>query len=62
MGLFSAAGIRNLAAHDDNFDENKLMSLALEEGFDPVEASQQLEEHGSDLELSLNSSHSTASY
>lgn len=62
MGLFSAAGIRNLAAHDDNFDENKLMSLALEEGFDPVEVSQQLEEHGSDLELSLNSSHSTASY
>ncbi|XP_010005948.1 PREDICTED: nuclear factor erythroid 2-related factor 3 [Chaetura pelagica] len=49
-------------AHDDNFDEIKLVSLALDEGFDPIEVSQLFEEPGSDLELSLNSSHSTASY
>ncbi|XP_074939163.1 nuclear factor erythroid 2-related factor 3 isoform X2 [Phalacrocorax aristotelis] len=60
-GLFSAADIRNLTAHDDNFDESKLMSLALEEGFDPIDVSQLFEEPGSDLGLSLNSSHSTAS-
>ncbi|XP_028941720.1 nuclear factor erythroid 2-related factor 3, partial [Antrostomus carolinensis] len=61
-GLFSAADIRNLMAYDDNFDENKLMSLALEEGFDPVPVSQLFEEPGSDLGLSLNSSHSIAPY
>ncbi|KAM6102087.1 LOW QUALITY PROTEIN: nuclear factor erythroid 2-related factor 3 [Theristicus caerulescens] len=61
-GLFSAADIRNLMAHDDNFDESKLMSLALEEGFDPIEVSQLFEEPGSDSRLALNSSHSTASY
>ncbi|KAM6209230.1 LOW QUALITY PROTEIN: nuclear factor erythroid 2-related factor 3 [Sarcoramphus papa] len=61
-GLFSAADIRNLTAHDDNFDEIKLMSLALEEGFDPIEVSQLFVVTGSDLGLSLNSSHSTASY
>ncbi|KFV58680.1 Nuclear factor erythroid 2-related factor 3, partial [Gavia stellata] len=43
-------------------DEIKLMSLALEEGFDPTEVSQLFEEPGSDLGLSLNLSHSTASY
>ncbi|KAM9288319.1 nuclear factor erythroid 2-related factor 3 [Cariama cristata] len=61
-GLFSAADIRNLTAHDDNFEEIKLMALALEEGFDPMEVSQLFEEPGSDLELSLNSSRSTTSY
>uniref|UniRef100_A0A8C8E7I7 Nuclear factor, erythroid 2 like 3 n=1 Tax=Otus sunia TaxID=257818 RepID=A0A8C8E7I7_9STRI len=61
-GLFSAADVRNLTAQDDNFDEMKLISLALEEGFHPVEVSQLFEEPGSDLGLSLNSSHSTASY
>ncbi|XP_051467030.1 nuclear factor erythroid 2-related factor 3 isoform X2 [Apus apus] len=61
-GLFSTGDIRNLMAHDDNFDEIKLMSLALDEGFDPTEVSQLFEEPGSDLEPSLNSSHSTASY
>ncbi|KAM6412202.1 nuclear factor erythroid 2-related factor 3 [Pluvialis apricaria] len=62
IGLFSAANIRNPTGHDDNFDEIKLMSLALEEGFDPIEVSQLFQEPGSDLGLSLNSSHSTASY
>ncbi|XP_072710198.1 nuclear factor erythroid 2-related factor 3 [Ciconia boyciana] len=61
-GLFSAADIRNLMAHDDNFDEIKLMSLALEEGFDPIEVSQLFEEPDSNLGLLLNSSHSTTSY
>ncbi|KAM6314843.1 nuclear factor erythroid 2-related factor 3 [Aegotheles albertisi] len=61
-GLFSAADIRNLMARDDNFDEIKLMSLALEEGFDPIEVSQLFEEPGTDLGLSLNSSRNTASY
>ncbi|XP_074693709.1 nuclear factor erythroid 2-related factor 3 isoform X1 [Strix aluco] len=61
-GLFSAADVRNLTAHDDNSDEMKLISLALEEGFHPIEVSQLFEEPGSDLGLSLNSSHSTASY
>ncbi|XP_058686832.1 nuclear factor erythroid 2-related factor 3 isoform X2 [Poecile atricapillus] len=61
-GLFSAADIRNLTAHDDNFDEIKLMSLALEEGFSPIEVSQMFEEPGSDLGPSLNSNHCTTSY
>ncbi|XP_054671536.1 nuclear factor erythroid 2-related factor 3 [Grus americana] len=61
-GLFSAADIRNLTAHDDNFDEIKLMSFASEEGFDPIEVSELFEEPGSDLGLFLNSSHSTTSY
>ncbi|XP_035749957.1 nuclear factor erythroid 2-related factor 3 [Egretta garzetta] len=61
-GLFSAADTRNLMAHNDNFDESKLISLALEEGFDPIEVSQLFEEPGLDLGLSLNSSHSTATY
>ncbi|XP_041899017.1 nuclear factor erythroid 2-related factor 3 isoform X1 [Corvus kubaryi] len=61
-GLFSAADLRNLTAHDDNFDEIKLMSLALEEGFSPIEVSQIFEEPGSDSGLSLNSNHSTTSY
>lgn len=61
-GWFSAADIRNPTAHDDNFDEIKLMSLALGEGFDPIEVSQVFQEPGSDLGPSLNSSHSTASY
>ncbi|OWK64223.1 nuclear factor erythroid 2-related factor 3 [Lonchura striata] len=62
-GLFSVADLRNLTAHDDNnFDEIKLMSLALEEGFSPTEVSQIFEEPGSDSGLSLNSSHSTTSY
>ncbi|XP_050827394.1 nuclear factor erythroid 2-related factor 3 isoform X3 [Serinus canaria] len=61
-GLFSAADLRNLTAHDDNFDEIKLMSLALEEGFSPIEVSQIFEEPGSDSGLSLNSDHSTTSY
>ncbi|KFQ87887.1 Nuclear factor erythroid 2-related factor 3, partial [Phoenicopterus ruber ruber] len=43
-------------------DEIKLMSLALEEGFDPIEVSQLFEEPGSDSGLSLNSNHSTTSY
>ncbi|XP_032907619.1 nuclear factor erythroid 2-related factor 3 isoform X2 [Catharus ustulatus] len=62
IGLFSAADLRNLTAHDDNFDEIKLMSLALEEGFSPVEVSQIFEVPGSDLGLSLNSNHSITSY
>lgn len=61
-GLFSAADLRNLTAHDDNFDEIRLMSLALEEGFSPIEVFQIFEEPGSDLGLSLNSNHSTTSY
>lgn len=61
-GLFSTADLRNLTAHDDNFDEIKLMSLALEEGFSPTEVSQIFEEPGSDSGLSLNSNHSTTSY
>ncbi|XP_030120730.4 nuclear factor erythroid 2-related factor 3 isoform X1 [Taeniopygia guttata] len=62
-GLFSVADLRNLTAHDDNnFDEIKLMSLALEEGFSPIEVSQIFEEPGSDSGLSLNSNHSTTSY
>ncbi|XP_027594174.1 nuclear factor erythroid 2-related factor 3 isoform X2 [Pipra filicauda] len=61
-GLVSAADLRNLTAHDDNFDEIKLMSLALDEDFGPIEISQIFEESGSDLGLSLNSSHSTTSY
>ncbi|XP_074006743.1 nuclear factor erythroid 2-related factor 3 [Numenius arquata] len=59
-GPFSAADIRNLTAHDDNFDEIKLISLALEEGFDPTEVSQLFQEPGSDSGLYLNSGHSTA--
>ncbi|KFW03478.1 Nuclear factor erythroid 2-related factor 3, partial [Fulmarus glacialis] len=43
-------------------DEIKLMSLALEEGFEPIEVSQLFEEPGSDSGLSLNSNHSTAPY
>ncbi|XP_005519193.1 PREDICTED: nuclear factor erythroid 2-related factor 3 isoform X1 [Pseudopodoces humilis] len=61
-GLFSAADIRNQTAHDDSFDEIKLMSLALEEGFSPIEVSQMFEEPGSDLGPSLNSNHCTTSY
>ncbi|XP_071417065.1 nuclear factor erythroid 2-related factor 3 [Pithys albifrons albifrons] len=61
-GLISAADLRNLTAHDDICDEIKLMSLALDEGFSPIEVSQIFEESDSDLGLSLNSSHSTTSY
>ncbi|XP_066175093.1 nuclear factor erythroid 2-related factor 3 [Sylvia atricapilla] len=61
-GLFSAADLRNLTAQDGNFDEIKLMSLALEEGFGPLEASQIFEEPCSDSGLPLNSNHSTISY
>nr|XP_009939686.1 PREDICTED: nuclear factor erythroid 2-related factor 3 [Opisthocomus hoazin] len=61
-GLFSVADMRNLTAYDDNFDEIKLISLVLEEGFDPIEVSQLFEEPGSESGLSLNSDHSTASY
>lgn len=61
-GLFPAADLRNLTAHNDNFDEIKLMSLALEEGFGPIEVSQIFEEPCSDSGLSLNSNHSTTSY
>ncbi|XP_066051571.1 nuclear factor erythroid 2-related factor 3 isoform X2 [Chamaea fasciata] len=60
-GLFSAADLRNLTAHNDNFDEIKLMSLALEEGFGPIEVSQIFEEPCSDTGLYLNSNHSTIS-
>ncbi|XP_075442927.1 nuclear factor erythroid 2-related factor 3 [Ascaphus truei] len=58
---------RNLTNHllsglDENvFDEINLMSLALEEGFDPLEVSQLFEEPDSDSGLSLNSSHSPTS-
>ncbi|XP_056341464.1 nuclear factor erythroid 2-related factor 3 [Oenanthe melanoleuca] len=62
IGLFSAADLRNLTAHEDNFDEIKLMSLALEEGFSPIEVSQIFEEPGSNSGLYLNSNHSTTSY
>ncbi|KGL88736.1 Nuclear factor erythroid 2-related factor 3, partial [Charadrius vociferus] len=41
-------------------DEIKLMSLG--EGFEPINISQLFQEPGADLGLSLNSSHSTASY
>ncbi|XP_063266280.1 nuclear factor erythroid 2-related factor 3 isoform X2 [Prinia subflava] len=61
-GLFSAADLRNLTAQDGNFDEIKLMSLALEDGFGPIEVSQLFEEPCSDSGLSLNSNHSTSSY
>ncbi|XP_074999619.1 nuclear factor erythroid 2-related factor 3 isoform X2 [Calonectris borealis] len=61
-GLFSAADIRNLTGHDDNIDEIKFMSLALEESFEPIEVSQLFEEPGSDSGLSLNSDHCTAPY
>ncbi|XP_053570133.1 nuclear factor erythroid 2-related factor 3 [Bombina bombina] len=48
-----------LSGLDENvFDEINLMSLALEEGFDPLEVSQLFEEPDSDSGLSLNSSHS----
>ncbi|XP_051819448.1 nuclear factor erythroid 2-related factor 3 [Antechinus flavipes] len=43
---------------DDNiFDEINLLSLAMEEGFDPLEVSQLFEEPDYDSGLSLNSSH-----
>ncbi|KAM9230991.1 LOW QUALITY PROTEIN: nuclear factor erythroid 2-related factor 3, partial [Leptosomus discolor] len=57
--LFSAADVRSLTAHDDNFDEIKHTCLA--EGFDPVEVSHLFEECGSDSGLALNF-HSTTSY
>ncbi|XP_029444998.1 nuclear factor erythroid 2-related factor 3 [Rhinatrema bivittatum] len=48
-----------LSGFDENiFDEINLMSLAMEEGFDPMEVSQLFEEPDSDSGLSLNSSHS----
>ncbi|XP_066441808.1 nuclear factor erythroid 2-related factor 3 [Eleutherodactylus coqui] len=51
-----------LSGLDENvFDEINLMSLALEEGFDPLEVSQLFEEPDSDSGLSLNSSHSPTS-
>ncbi|XP_064146167.1 nuclear factor erythroid 2-related factor 3 isoform X2 [Loxodonta africana] len=43
------------------FGEINLMSLAMEEGFDPVEVSQLFEEPDSDSGLSLNSSHCSTS-
>lgn len=43
------------------FDEINLMSLAMEEGFDPMEVSQLFEEPDSDSGLSLNSSHNSTS-
>ncbi|XP_004377528.1 nuclear factor erythroid 2-related factor 3 [Trichechus manatus latirostris] len=43
------------------FDEINLMSLAMEEGFDPMEVSQLFEEPDSDSGLSLNSSHCSTS-
>lgn len=43
------------------FDEINLMSLATEEGFDPMEVSQLFEEPDSDSGLSLNSSHNSTS-
>ncbi|XP_028927145.1 nuclear factor erythroid 2-related factor 3 [Ornithorhynchus anatinus] len=47
---------------DDNiFDEINLMSLALEEGFNPLAVSRLFEEPDSDSGLSLNSSRSSAS-
>ncbi|XP_010183445.1 PREDICTED: nuclear factor erythroid 2-related factor 3-like [Mesitornis unicolor] len=58
-GLFPMADIVNLMAHDDNFDEIKLM--ALKEGLDTV-VYQLFEEPEPDSGLSLNSSHSTTSY
>ncbi|XP_053915124.1 nuclear factor erythroid 2-related factor 3 isoform X2 [Cuculus canorus] len=61
-GLASAADIMNLMAHNGNFDEIKLMSLALEEGLDSIEVSQPFEEPGLYSELSLNSDHSIVSY
>ncbi|XP_076977392.1 nuclear factor erythroid 2-related factor 3 [Tamandua tetradactyla] len=55
--------MRNLRSQDllydldvSIFDEINLLSLAMEEGFDPVEVSQLLEEPDSDSGLSLNSS------
>ncbi|XP_054240811.1 nuclear factor erythroid 2-related factor 3 [Indicator indicator] len=59
-GLFPAADIGNLTAHDNSLDEIKLMSL--EDGCDPIEVSQLFEESSLDLALVLNSGHSTASY
>ncbi|KAM8966483.1 nuclear factor erythroid 2-related factor 3 [Pelodytes ibericus] len=51
-----------LSGLDENvFDEINLMSLALEEGFDPLEVSQLFDEPDSDSGLSLNSSHSPTS-
>ncbi|KAM4688493.1 nuclear factor erythroid 2-related factor 3 [Discoglossus pictus] len=51
-----------LSGLDENvFAEINLMSLALEEGFDPLEVSQLFEEPDSDSGLSLNSSHSPTS-
>ncbi|KAG8573131.1 hypothetical protein GDO81_012298 [Engystomops pustulosus] len=51
-----------LSGLDENvFDEINLMSLALEEGFDPLEVSQLFEEPDSDSGLSLNSSRSPTS-
>ncbi|XP_074124700.1 nuclear factor erythroid 2-related factor 3 [Sminthopsis crassicaudata] len=45
---------------DENiFDEINLLSLAMEEGFDPMEVSQLFEEPDYDSGLSLNSSHSS---
>ncbi|XP_003788654.1 nuclear factor erythroid 2-related factor 3 [Otolemur garnettii] len=43
------------------FDEINLMSLATEEGFDPMEVAQLFEEPDSDSGLSLNSSHNRTS-
>ncbi|XP_038617301.1 nuclear factor erythroid 2-related factor 3 [Tachyglossus aculeatus] len=51
-----------LSGLDDNiFDEINLMSLALEEGFNPLAVSRLFEEPDSDSGLSLNSSRSSAS-
>ncbi|XP_054017260.1 nuclear factor erythroid 2-related factor 3 [Dryobates pubescens] len=61
-GLFPATDFGNLTAHDNDFDKIKSVSLALEDGSDPIEVSQLFEESGLDLALFLNSSHSTASY
>uniref|UniRef100_G1SJ38 Nuclear factor erythroid 2-related factor 3 n=1 Tax=Oryctolagus cuniculus TaxID=9986 RepID=G1SJ38_RABIT len=60
--------MRNLTSQDllhdldiTMFDEINLTSLAIEEGFNPVEISQLFEEPDSDSDLSLNSSHNSTS-
>ncbi|XP_040500105.1 nuclear factor erythroid 2-related factor 3 [Ursus maritimus] len=69
-GLLPLVGnqMRNLTSQDllhdldiNIFDEINLMSLATEEGFDPMEVSQLFEEPDSDSGLSLNSSRSSTS-
>ncbi|XP_066485243.1 nuclear factor erythroid 2-related factor 3 [Tiliqua scincoides] len=70
LGIFASDnGCRNLTNQDffmgmdaSGFDEINITSLAIEENFDPVEASSLFEEPDSDPRLSLNLDHSNSSF